>query len=466
MHISGGIFLCPRCKPGESSWFCGHLDETSWLLESLESEFCASTYTSMVSLSANHGIRYAWDLVSRAFDRVTLQSPPNACFTKYRSAVIVTESGGLLLWSFGHGLANIDLAMPKDEAKYRGPAKPKQIPRTPLSYYERRFAKVIFHPRDEDVFFVATIDDRIFEPDVYVLLWVYEFSNKRCCRIFTYEVPPERRHWNDFGVQEVDAHGTYQLLEQDNPTDDFYHMSCVTFNTISKSFGALRFQTPVKARREVSLVWNGHLVLGGASPEKSTVRPRPLVALGQPPNPHRLQTGSDIVFMSETPDSAMENGMTSVAYQGSSVIDVPRAAIEASEQGTPKYDVIRAPDVSPSTSCIGAGIGLRYMLSFFGGQCNWEGFHARDCSSSSGLQPSDGPLYPLNYFGQGEFSYSWGGGASAIFGDDDFLLVVNSKNYYTVFAVDEDGKIAGTMRDGTSDNAEGISREEPQIQAS
>lgn len=434
------------------------------LLESLESEFCTSKNTSIVPLSANHGIRYAWDLISRAFDRVTLQSPPNACFTKYRSVVIVTESGELLLWSFGHGLTSIDLAMPKDEAQYRGPAKPKHIPRKPLSAYERRIARVIFHPRDEDVFFVATIDNRNFGSDVSVLLWVYEFSNKRCCRIFTYEVSPERRFWNDFSVQEVDAHGTYQLLDQSKPTDGIYHISCVTFNTLSKSFGALRFQAPVEARRQVSLVWNDHLVLGGASPQKSTVRPCPLVTLGQPPNPHRLQTGSDIVFEGQTPDSAMENGMTSVAYQEFFDSDVPRAAIKASEKGTPKYDVIRAPDVSPSTSFVGASIGLRYMLSFFGGQCNWEGPHARDCSRSSGLQPSDGHLYPVNYFARDNLSYDWGGCASAIFGDDDFLLVVNSRDYYyTVFAVDEDGKIAGTVRDGTSDNAEGMSRDEPQV---
>lgn len=386
--------------------------------------------------------------------------------------VIVTQSGELLLWSFGQGLANIDMAMPQDEGEYRGPAKPKHTPRASVSAFERQNSRVMFHARDEDVFFMATYDERIFEPDIFLLLWVYEFRNKRCCRVFTHSVPPERRHWIVFGAQEVDAHGTYQLLEQDNPADDIQHIGGVTFNTISKSFGALRFQAPVDAHRDSSLVWNDHLVLGQARPQKSDilktsrVRPCPLVALGRPPNPYRPQTGSGIVFESETPESALEDEMTSVASVEFSDSNAPRTAIEASKQRNPKYDVIHASDVSPSTSCIGAGIGLRYMLSFFGGQCNWEGFHSRDCPRSSGLQSSDGHLYPLNYFAQGEFSGTWGGQASEIFGDDDFLVVVNSKNYYTVFAVDEDGKIAETMRDGTSDNTEGMSREEPQVMGS
>ncbi|KAG6360025.1 hypothetical protein INS49_011081 [Diaporthe citri] len=410
-------------------------------------------------------VLYAWDLTSHAFDRVTLQNPPHRCFTRYRSVVVVTQSGELLLWSFGHGLANIDVAMPQDEGEYRGPAKPERTPREPLSAYEIQNSRVMFHPRDEDVFFMATFNERAFDPDIFLLLWVCEFRNKRCCRIFTYRVPPDRRHWIVFGAHRVDAHGTYQLLEQENHLDGGVQVSGVTFNTISKSFGDLRFEAPMNANRDISLVWNNHLVLGQASPEKLRVRPCPLVALGRPPNPRGRGAGSDIVFKSQTPERALESVMTSVSPE---LIDknAPRAAIEASEQGNPKYDVIRAPDVSPSTSCIGAGIGLRYMLSFFGGHCNWEGFHARDCPRSSGLQPSDGHLYPINYFAQDDLSGDWGGHSLAIFGDDDFLVVVNSKKYYTVFAVDEYGKIAGTIRDGVSDNAEGMSQEAPQVTGS
>lgn len=421
--------------------------------------------TRMVQHPANHSFRYAWDLTSHAFDRVTLQNPPHRCFTRCRSVVVVTQSGELLLWSFGHGIANIDMAMPQDEGEYRGPAKPERTPREPFSAHEIQDSRVMFHPRDEDVFFMVTFNERVFDPGVFLLLWVYEFRNRRCCRIFTYKVPPERRHWIVFGVHRVDAHGTYQLLEQENHTDGGVQVSGVTFNTISKSFGNLMFQAPMNAHRDISLVWNDHLVLGQTSSDKSKVRPCPLVALGRPPNPHGLEAGSDIVFESRTPKRALESVMTSVSP---AFLDktTPRAAIEASEQGDPMYDVIRAPDVSPSTSCIGAGIGLRYMLSFFGGPCNWEGFHSRDCPRSSGLRPSDGHLYPINYFAQDDLSGEWGGHSLAIFGDDDFLVVVNSKDYYTVFAVDEDGEIAGTIRDGASDNAEGMSREAPQVTGS
>lgn len=467
MHIGGGIFHCPLCGPEESSWHFGHLDETLWWLELLGSEFCTSKKknTRAVPHPANHSIRYAWDLTSHAFDRVTLQNAPYRCFTRYRSVFVVTQSGELLLWSFGHGLANVDMAMPQDEGQYRGPAKPEYTPRPPLSAYEIHNSRVMFHPRDGDVFFLATFNERVLEPDVFLLLWVYEFKNNRCCRIFTYSVPPERRHWIIFDAHKVDAHGTYQLLEQENHTNDGVQVSGVTFDTISKSFGALRFQAPINAQRDISLVWNDHLVLGQASPEKSRVRPSPLVALGRPANPHGLGAGSDIVFESQPPQRAMESVMTSVSPE---FVDknATLTAIEASEQGSPKYDVIRAPDVSPSTSCIGAGIGLRYMLSFFGGHCNWEGFHPSCCPRSSGLQSSDGHLYPINYFAQDDLSGEWGGHALKIFGDDDFLVVVNSKNYYTVFAVDEDGKIAAAIRDGAADNAEGMSREAPQVTSS
>lgn len=419
----------------------------------------------MVPHPANHSIRYAWDLVSHASDRVTLQNAPYKCFTSYRSVVVVTQSGELLLWSFGHGLVNIDMAMPQDETEYREPANPEYTPRAPLSAYEIQKSRVMFHPTDEDVFFMASFDERILDPDVFLLLWVYEFRNKRCCRIFTHSVPPERRHWIIFDAHKVDAHGTYQLLEQENHANDGVHVSGVTFNTISKSFGALRFQAPVNAHRDISLVWNDHLVLGQASSEKSPVRPCPLMALGRPPNPHGLGAGSDISFKSQTPERAMESVMTSVSPE---FVDkkTPLTAIEAPEQGNPKYDVIRVPDVSTSTPSIGAGIGLRYMLYFFGGHCNWEGFHASHCPRSSGLQSSDGHLYPINYSAQDNLSDERGGHALKILGDDDFLVVVNSKDYYTVFAVDEDGKIAKAIRDGAADNAERVSREAPQVTGS
>lgn len=420
--------------------------------------------TRMVSHPANYSIRYAWDLRSHVFDRVVLSSIPYRCFTKHRSVVIVTNSGKLLFWSFGGDLVDIDMTTPQDEGDYRGPAEPECIPRAPLSAYERQNLRIMFHPGDEDVFFMATFDDRVLEPDVFLLLWVYEFRNKRCCRIFTYSVPPERRHWIVFGAHEVDAHGTYQLLEQEYRTEDGVHVNCVTFNTISKSFGNLRFQVPLSADQDMPFVWNDHLVLGQASPVESRVRPCPLVALGRSPDPHGLGEGSDIVFESGTYEVAMEDMMKSVMSPKYFSRDTLRAAMKASEHGDPKYDIVRAQDVSPSTSFIGASIGLRYMLSFIGGYCNWEGLHVNGCPRSSGLQSSDGHLYPLN-FAEDTFTNTWGGTAKAILGDDNFLVVINSRDYYTVFAVDEDGKMAEAMRDGASHNA-AMSREAPQVTGS
>lgn len=377
---------------------------------------------------------------------------------------MVTVSGKLLFWSFGGDLVDIDMAVPQDEGDYRGPARPECIPRAPLTAYERQNLRIMFHPGDEDVFFMATFDDRVLEPDVFLLLWVYEFRNNRCCRIFTYSVPPERRHWIVFGAHEVDAHGTYQLLEQENRADDGVHVSYVTFSTISKSFGAQRFQVPVNADQDISFVWNDHLVLGQASSEESRVRPCPLVALGRPPDPHGLEAGPDIVFENQTHERAMENMMTSAVSPELASRDALSAAMKASEQGNPKYDIVRAQDVSPSTSFIGAGIGLRYMLSFIGGYCNWEGLHVNGCPRSSGLQSSDGYLYPLN-FAEDSLTASWGGTAKGILGDDNFLVVINSRGYYTVFAVDEDGKMAEAMRDDASHIA-GMSREAREVTGS
>jgi hypothetical protein len=320
-------------------------------------------------------------------------------------------------------LEDIDTAMPQDEDEDRGPARRRNILKRPLSNFELHNLTVMFHPRDKDVFFLATFDDRNLNPDD---LWVCEFRNKRCCRIFTYSVPPERRLSVVFDAQMIDAHGTYQLLEHEAPTENGVQLSGVTFNTISKSFGASRFQAPRNTDAEKCSIWNDQLVLQYADPEAPRIRPCPLLVVRPPPSPGSLEAAPDAAPGDQSFERAMESMMGSAASL--EIVDsnvVPsqrlRTMIETLEQGKPKYDIIRAPGVPASIPDLCAATGLCYMLLFFGGQCNWEGDHVMDCPGASGL-PSP--------FAR----------AVAILGDDRFLVVIN-RNYYTVFAVDEDGDI-------------------------
>lgn len=402
---------------------------------------------------ANHVVRYAWDLVSHAVDRVTFQNPPYRCFTRYRSVVVVTQSSELLLWSFGHGLANIDLAVPQDEAQYRGPGKPEDIPRAPFSSYDIRNSRIMFHPKEENVFFMATLD-KSFKPDEALLLWVHEFRNRRCCRVFTYAVGPERREWIFFRAREIDANGTYQLLEYEIPTDDGFQFSFVTFNTMSGSFGYLEFQAPTTVDRDISLIWNDHLILRQGNLADPGMRQCPLVALGQPPNPYGLEEDSDGVYESQWPRTVMESMLTSVMLPKSVDSFALRMAVGGPNLGRVMFDVMRTRDISPSSPCLGADFGLRYILSIWGSHCNGKGPHVRDCLGSSGPHSSDGQLYPINYHGRDSEPIDRGGTAVAVLGDDGFLVVVNSQGYYTVFAVDEDGKIAEAMRGGATENTE------------
>lgn len=397
--------------------------------------------------------------MSHAVDRITLQNPPNRCYTRYRSVVIVTHSGELLLWSFGQGLTNINTAMPQDEGDYQGPTKPKSIPRTPLSAFEIQNSRIMFHPRDEDVFFLATFDDRNLGPAEFLMLWVYEFRNKRCCRIFTYSVPPERRLWIVFGAQKIDAHGTYQLLEQENPTVDGVQFSSVTFNTINRSFGSLRFQTPRDTHCDTSLVWNGQLILEHANPETPSMRTYPLVALGHAPNTDSLKAATDAVSETQRLERAMESMMTSISSP--SIVDRnmfssqrTRTAIEELEQDKAKYGIVRTPYVSDSKPNLGSAIGLRYALSLFGGQCNGQGHHSRDCPRASDLPSPELDTYPINYFAHRRSRDEEGVKAREIVGDDEFLVVITNRNYFTAFAVDEDGKIAEAMRGNATDSVE------------
>lgn len=346
--------------------------------------------------------------------------------------------------------------MPQDERDYRGPAKPKQIPRAPLSAFEIQNSRVMFHPRDEDVFFLATFDDRN-QPDETLLLWVYEFRNKRCCGVFTCSIPPERRFWIVFGAQKVNAHGTYQLLELETPTHDV-----VTFNTISKSFGALKFQTPDNTDVDVSLVWNDHLVLTYANPQFPKSNMRTLVALAQLPYPHSLKKALDAKFELQTLKSVIDHTVAFISSPDvvdSDVVSSQRlqTAVEASGQGKPKHDIIRAPDVSTSEPELDGATCLRYLLSLFGGQRDKEGHHTRQCPRTLGLSEENSSS--LSYFEQSVFRNGLDVKPVSILGDDDFLIVVTNRNYYTVFAVDEDGKLAEAMLDATDSVEEAASND-------
>lgn len=362
------------------------------------------------------------------------------------------------------------MGMPQDGSEYLGPAKPKQIPRAPLSGFEIFHSRVVFHPRDEEVFFMATFDDRNPELDEPLLLWVYEFRKKQCCQIFTYSIPSERRLRIFFVSQKVDAHGTYQLLEHEIPTDDGTHFSGVTFNTMSKSFGASRFQVPLDTDRDISLVWNDQLILRHFDTESSRMRPCPLLAVGRIPDHRGIQSIPDAEFESRTLERAVESIVMSVVSPknlDTSVLSsqLLQTAIEVSKQAEPKYDVVRPPDISPLMPDLGAtAIRLRYVLSLPGGQCNCKGLHGQGCPQWSGLPSSERELHLINHFACHSLSDRQGAKVVAIFGDDDFLVVVTNRDYYTVFAVDEDGKIAEAMRDVAPDTAEGMPRESPETQ--
>lgn len=394
---------------------------------------------------------------------MTLQNPPYRCFTKYRSIVIVTQSGELLLWSFGHGLTKIDMTMPQGESDNRGTAEPEQTHRAPLSAFEIQNSRVMFHPRDEEVFFMATFDDRSLKPEESLLLWVYEVRNKQCCRAFTYSVPPEKRHYIIFDAQKIDAHGTYQLLTQDNPNDDGIHISCVTFNTMSKSFGISRFQAPRDTDRGISLVWNNQLILRHYDPLESRLRPSSLLAIGQLPEHRGSRLAPDVTDKGRALESAVESLVMSVLSPkvlDTNVISIQQLqmAIAASKRARPKDDVVRAPDISPFMPGLSAAVvGLRYVLSLFGDRCNWKGPHVRACPQCPDPTTSERPLFPINECFRSSLAERQGGRVVAILGDDEFLVVVTNQDYYTVFAVDEDGKIAEAMRDESTRSTEGAS---------
>ncbi|KAG8164152.1 hypothetical protein KVR01_006070 [Diaporthe batatas] len=408
---------------------------------------CALGNELVVARVAGERIVYAWDLVSRAVDRVTLPTPPSKCFTRNHSVVIVSQSGDVLLWSFRHGLEDVDTTIPKDESAHRGSQRRRHILNRPLSILELNELTIMFHPRHDDVFFLATYNDKNLNPDE---LWVCEYRDKRCCQIFTYRVPIlwHRPHSMIFSPRLIDAHGTYRLLEQRQGTREGVQIRSVTFNTISKSFGALGFQAPNHTDAESFLLWNDQMVLK-YDPEGPLIRPWPLLVVGPSSGSRSLEAAAAAAATTGSPplELAMEcliKAATSLETASSSLTPSHRlrTMIEALEHWKQRHDIIRAPDVPESMPEICTTIGLRHLLLFYSGQCNWEGDHVRDCPGMFGLPK---PLVR-----------SW-----ATDGDDDFLVILN-QDYYTVLAVDEDGEVAKAIRESTTHRAEEVSNESGQ----
>ncbi|KAL1861638.1 hypothetical protein Daus18300_008754 [Diaporthe australafricana] len=365
-------------------------------------------------------VLYAWDLRSHAVDHVTLQNGLYDCFTEYRSVLIATERGGLLLWSFGHGLTDIDPTLPPDGSVYRRPAEPEHTPRTHLSLSEMSYSKVMYHPKDEDVVFMATFDGPEHGKDA--LLSVFEFRNNRCSRMFTSRISPQfasHRPGIRANAQKADAHGTYSLLVENIETGNGVQVSCITFNTISKTFGSLRFQAPLSAESRDWLIWNEHMVSSHRNIMVPVLRPCILsVAEKQfPDHPSLERVPHAVKYVMES----MMSANSAENPKHSFITRSPPAMIEESEKGKLRYDIARSPDIHQRYSLmpeLSTAAGLRSIMSFYGGIC-----------------------------------------AQRVFADDDdFLVVLTNRDFYTVFAVDEDGKIGEAMRDGVSESAENVAK--------
>ncbi|POS73762.1 hypothetical protein DHEL01_v207849 [Diaporthe helianthi] len=315
----------------------------------------------------------------------------------------------------------------------------------PISGLELNDLTIMFHPRDEHVFFLAIYNDKYLNPNE---VWVCEFRKKQCCQIFTYRIPiPSHRPDSIISnARLIDAHGTYQLLEQRPRSSEGVQICGVTFNTISKSFGTFRFQAPNNTDAERFLIWNEQLVLK-YDPEVPKISSWPLLVVGPSPRSGSLEAAASAAAEDQSLELAMERMIKAATSLGTAHSSVApshrlRTMMEALERKSQRHDIIRAPDIPESIPELFTAIGLRYIVLFSNGQCNWEGGHVGNCPGLFGLP---NPLVR-----------SW-----ATDGDDDFLVIF-SQNYYTVFAVDEDGEIAKAMRESTNSRAVEVSYESDQ----
>lgn len=430
---------------------------------------------------------YARNFLTQTDDSVTLPAALDRCITHGQSVLIITVQGDLLLWTFLREVVQIDTStQPQDQEAYCGPAKYPFDPCPSLTRQDVRQSKFIFHPEDANIFFIATVH-------VSDSGWtrVSEFRDKLCSRIFTYNfaspiemITHTSSTWDrltdydgiwkpplspDLTAKKADAHGTYMLWEVRARIDDTNRLIYVMFNTLSTSFSARSFETPSKCDYlpgEPALVWNGQLCLHDRHLRTSSAQAchsNPLLVL-QSLKPATLPREDRLGTQREKDQSEMVTNkkdkldelelrvvwkemLTSTMMQQPETFRTPVA---------PKKDIVRYQDIArayPYATDFHYRLGLLYMCSFYGGECNSADPHVTGCTRKPLAPPSGGDIaprtqlscFPLNHFPH-RGDEDWQDiQPEAIFGDDDFLIVVTARGLCTVFALDPDRAMAKAL---------------------
>lgn len=364
---------------------------------------------------------------------------------------------------------------------------PDLMPSSSLTRQQVRQSTQFFHPQDSQVFFIATFD----ETDSAGCLSVYEFRENLCTRIFTlnlecpievithncsswnklglYDGTWESDHDPDLGAKRADAHGTYHLLEfreRLEGTQLIYFMFCA----FSTSFSARIFEPPPGydfRLGEPAFIWNGQLYLNASRhsvPYSQILHPSPLLVLQsvEAGTSHRRKRPSTQWKEDERQLSAVQEEMLT-----SALMPHPGPCRflygHAEKPPTPKKDIVRYQDISrayPHATDFHSESGLLYMFSLHEGDCTAAGPHNKGCtwylpaaSPERTAAAGTGSLRnPVNCFAHGDDEGWEGAEAEAIFGDDDFLIVVSTQDSYTVFAVDADRKMAKALIEGPNDS--------------
>lgn len=245
------------------------------------------------------------------------------------------------------------------------------------------------------------------------------------------------------------------------------------FNTLSTSFSTQTFEPPTgyESSGEPPLIWNGQLYVNVPHISTSlphTFYPSPVLVL-QAFNAEATLKGKRTSIQWEentskaTPREQRQDELQLREIQGemltSSVVQQPETYRTSS---APKKDVVRYQDISRAyphaTDSASYVSGLLYMVSFYGGECTSAGPHATKCTRYLPATPSgetanasrvESARLPLNYVSHGGDDVY----VRTIFGDDDFLIIVPVQgDFYTIFAVDPDRKMAKTLIEESDDS--------------
>ncbi|KUI73892.1 hypothetical protein VM1G_09407 [Cytospora mali] len=126
------------------------------------------------------------------------------------------------------------------------------------------------------------------------------------------------------------------------------------------------------------------------------------------------------------------------------------------EMPAPIMGIVRYQDISrayPHAADFVSESGLLYMCSFYGGGCSFNSSHT-DCTWYSPAAQSNDVFTP-KIRSTRHYGYDSGPGddeawksieAEAIFGDDEFLILITNRGLYTVFAVDADRGMAKVLK--------------------